>query len=221
MKYIIIGLGKLGSAIAAHLTSLRHEVIGVDMDLHIVDEYKSTITDTICLNSTDVNALKVLPLKDVDAVLITLGGNVGDSLLTTAIIKKTGVKKLIVRALSSVHETILESLGVDEIITPEKESGIRFARHLEFQGIVDSLIINKEHEVIVSKLPKQFVGQSVKSINFQSTFNLNLIGVNRNSETQDVKAELILGFDDLLLEKGDELIFIGSLYNYRKFQQLF
>ena len=43
MKYLVIGLGNLGRAIAKDLTRVGNEVIGVDMDLHRVDMLKNDI----------------------------------------------------------------------------------------------------------------------------------------------------------------------------------
>ena len=47
MKYLVIGLGNLGRAIAKDLTRVGNEVIGVDMDLHRVDMLKNDIAGAI------------------------------------------------------------------------------------------------------------------------------------------------------------------------------
>ena len=60
MKYLVIGLGNLGRAIAKDLTRVGNEVIGVDMDLHRVDMLKNDIAGAVALDSTDKEALSTL-----------------------------------------------------------------------------------------------------------------------------------------------------------------
>ena len=82
MKYIVIGLGYFGSKLASNLTSMGHEVIGIDKHSERLDELKDSITTVMKLDSTSINALKSLPLNDADAVIVAIGEDVGSSILT-------------------------------------------------------------------------------------------------------------------------------------------
>ena len=70
MKYLVIGLGNLGRAIAKDLTRVGNEVIGVDMNLHRVDMLKNDIAGAVALDSTDKEALSTLPLSEMDAEIL-------------------------------------------------------------------------------------------------------------------------------------------------------
>ena len=61
MKYIVIGLGNLGRAIARDLTRIGHEVIGIDKAMRQVDLIKDDLAGALALDSTDKVALASLP----------------------------------------------------------------------------------------------------------------------------------------------------------------
>jgi trk system potassium uptake protein TrkA len=159
MKYIIVGLGNFGASLAQKLTEIGHEVIGVDCDLSRVEGMKEIITHSICLDGTDAKAVNHLPLKDTDAVLICIGENQGANVMATAMMKKMNVKRLISRAISPLHQTVLEAMGVDEIVHPEQESASRWAKRLNMKGVVDSFEITADYSIVEARAPQKFVGQ--------------------------------------------------------------
>lgn len=77
MKFIIVGMGNFGAYLAARLTDKGHEVIGVDSDMSKIEGVKDKVTHTICMNATDKQAVKNLPIKDTDVVLIAIGEDMG------------------------------------------------------------------------------------------------------------------------------------------------
>ena len=88
MKYIIVGMGSFGGFLAARLTELGHEVVGVDSSEIKIEQVKDKITHAILMDATDAETVKTLPYKDSDAVIITIGENVGASIMVTAIFKQ-------------------------------------------------------------------------------------------------------------------------------------
>lgn len=109
MKYIIIGLGNYGGVLAEELSVLGHEVIGVDTNEHRVDVLKDKIATSFIIDATDEQSLSVLPLKDVDVVIVAIGENFGASVRVVALLKKKGVKHIYARAVDDVHKTVLEA----------------------------------------------------------------------------------------------------------------
>ncbi|MDM1504191.1 TrkA family potassium uptake protein, partial [Myroides marinus] len=114
MKYIIIGLGNFGASLAQKLTEQGNEVIGVDKSMARVDAYKDMISHTICLDSTEQYMMSGLPLANTDIVIVAMGEDQGANIMTTAVLKNLNVKRLISRAISPVHENVLQAIGVDE-----------------------------------------------------------------------------------------------------------
>ena len=131
MKCIIIGLGNFGIALAQRLTAMGYEVIGVDKDMDKVNGYKNSIKNTICLDLNNQQAARNLPLKDADLSIVTLGKDIGASILTVAILKQNGANRIIARAISDLHKTVLEAMGISEIVQLEKEYAEFFATKTE------------------------------------------------------------------------------------------
>lgn len=172
MKFIIIGLGSFGASIASKLTEMGHEVIGVDKNMEKVEALKESVTHTICLDSTDSQAVTHLPLKDTNVVFMCIGENEGANIMATAVIKQAGVQRLISRALSPLHETVLQAMGVEEIVHPEEETAERWAKKLNTEGVYDSLDLGGEYSIIEAKVPTKYIGKTVGEVGFRKNYNV-------------------------------------------------
>ena len=164
MKCIIIGLGNFGMALAQRLTAMGYEVIGVDKDIDKVNAYKDSIKNTICLNLNNEQAARNLPLKDADLNIVSLGKDAGASILTVAILKQNGAKRIIVRAISTLHKTVLEAMGITEIIQLEKEYADFFATKTELTTLIYSYQVSPDYYIYEMKLPPAFVGRRLGDI---------------------------------------------------------
>lgn len=175
MKYIIIGLGSFGASLAIKLTEMGHEVIGVDRNMAKVDALKESITHTICLDSTDSQAITYLPFKDTNVVIVAIGENEGANIMATAVIKQAGVQRLISRALSPLHETVLQAMGVDEIVHPEEETAERWAKKLNHDGVLDSFDLGEDYSIIEAKVPAKYVGKTIGEVGFRKNYRVVLL----------------------------------------------
>jgi len=223
MKYIVIGLGIFGTSLAKKLTEQGHEVIGVDNQIEKVETLKESITHAICLNSKDELAIKSLPLKTTDVVIVCIGEDEGANIMTTALLKKMKVKRIISRSISSLHETILEAMGVTDIISPEEESADRWGKKLTTEDIYNSFELNKDYSILEVLVPKKFDGKSIEEIGFNKVYNVlvltimrpveerNMIGISKTvNKIQDhATAETILN-------EGDIMVLYGKNKNIQK-----
>ncbi len=179
MKCIIIGLGKFGIALARRLTDLGHDVIGVDHDLSKVNHYKDHIKNTICLDINNEQAVKMLPLKESNFVFIALGKDVGTSILAVAILKQEEARRIIVRSISSLHRTVLEAMGITEIIDLEQEFADFFTLKTEILNSVYSYRVTQDYVIHEIELPEEFIGRQMEDIDFEKDFSLKLLGIKR------------------------------------------
>ena len=124
MRYLIIGLGIYGVNLARDLVAQGHEVIGADTSRTTIDAIKDYITTAYVLDTTEETALGVLPLRNVDVVIVAIGENFGASVKTVALLKKAGVKTIYARAIDPLHESILQSFNVARILRPEQRAAI-------------------------------------------------------------------------------------------------
>jgi trk system potassium uptake protein TrkA len=177
MKYIVIGLGYFGSKLAANLTSMGHEVIGVDNDHERLDEMKDSVTTVIKLDSTNVNAIRSLPLNDADAVIVAIGEDVGSSILTASILRNLKVKRIIGRAINQVHQNILNQIGIDEVVLPLEDSAMHVASMLQFKNTLRLIELSEDHAVAEIVVPPKYAGHALDTISIKERFDLKLVGI--------------------------------------------
>lgn len=179
MKYIVIGLGFFGSKCASILTSLGNEVMGIDYKEEILEEYKESFTSIIKMDTTNINAVRSLPLKDVDAVIVAIGEDVGASILTLSILKNLNVKRIIGRAINQVHHNILNQIGIEEVVLPLEDSASQLAALLQLKGALGLNMISDDHAVAEVKVPSDFIGHLPETIDLEERFRIKVIAIKR------------------------------------------
>ena len=204
MRYLIIGLGIYGTNLAKDLTDLGHEVIGADINSHRVDAIKDYIATAYIIDSTEEAAISVLPLKNVDLVVVAIGENFGASIKTVAILKKMGVSKIFARAIDSLHRTILEGLHVQRILNPEQYAAFALSNEMQLGSSVEILHIDHDTSVMRFEAPALFHSMPYSRIDTKALFGLRLIAASRPGSTS---AELVA--------PGDVFTCIGSADAYR------
>lgn len=216
-KFLIIGLGNFGSALAKKLSENGHEVFAVDSDESKVENLKNEVTHTVNINCTDINVLKTLPIDEFDYCIVAIGEDFGHSVLVTALLKKLNVKNIISRAISPIHRTILEAIGLSEenIINPEQDSAERLVAKLTMKNISNYLKISAEYSIVEVYVPDKYVGKKLIETDFRKRYNLNIITVKhveKDKNNQEVfKVEKFEGVvtGDYVFKKGDIAVIFG------------
>lgn len=223
MRYLIIGLGIYGSNLAVDLTNLGHEVIGADKDPLLVEAIKDFISTAYIIDSTDETSLSVLPLKNVDLVIVAIGENFGASIRTVAILKKLGVAHIYARAIDKLHESILEGFHIDRILTPEQRAATDLVEEMSLGNDTETLRIDDEHYIVKFKVPEYYVGTRYSSLPLEKDFNLSLITALRKLPQRNIlgvehnKFTVIadLSADTERVESGDLITCYGTIDSFR------
>ncbi|WP_025761389.1 potassium channel family protein [Dyadobacter tibetensis] len=222
MKYVIFGLGNFGKSLAIRLTELGHEAIGVDNNMTKVEQLKEKITHTVCMDCTDKSAVSSLPLKDADAVIVAIGEDEASSLLTTALLKQLGMKRIIGRVVSELQLTVLEAMQIDEYVLPEEESAERLAMRLDNSGIVDSFKISERYSIIETKVPKKYIGMSLAQADFTKRYQvivLTVLTVSKASENGLIKTFTKasgIATPDTIMHEDEVLVLFGEMKDIEK-----
>ncbi|WP_186755882.1 potassium channel family protein [Echinicola salinicaeni] len=227
MKFIIVGLGNFGAYLAARLTDKGHEVIGIDSDMAKVENAKDNITHTICLNATDKNVVKNLPISDTDVVLIAIGEDMGASIMATAVFKELKARRIISRSITNTHETVIRAIGVDEIIHPEEETAERLSKKLEMKGVIDSFDISDGYNIVEVTAPKEFVGQTIGETAVRNRFNVNILTIIKMRNRPNIfgnmqERQKVMGVvsAQTVIEDNDILVLFGEINDIQKILDL-
>lgn len=223
MRYLIIGLGIYGSNLAIDLANMGHEVIGADKNPSLVENIKDHISTAYIIDSTDETSLSVLPLKNVDLVIVAIGENFGASIRTVAVLKKMQVPHIYARAIDALHEAILSSFEIDRILTPEQRAAKDLMYEMELGSQVASLRVDHDHYILKFNAPKELEGEPYSSDNLQKKHSLKLIAAARPVETRNLlgvkSTELRIinpeSFPDERITAGDVLTCMGTIKDFR------
>lgn len=227
MKFIIVGLGNFGSALGLKLVEDGHEVIGIDTNQNHVNSLSDSLTHTLAVDTTNELAITNLPISDTDFVVIGIGEDVGASITTTALFKKHCKKsKIIGRAISPIHQTILEAMGIDVIINPEAEFAHQFANRLTILGTIKSFILDDNYEIAEFKVPETFIDKTVQQADIVNKWNVSLItilseSVRKNILGSQIKERKVSGVVSgaTVFRENDTLVLFGSIKSLRKMME--
>ncbi len=213
-----MGLGNFGSALAEKLTQTGNEVIGVDSKMTKVEALKERITHTICLDCTDPQAVTHLPVRDADIVIVCIGEDEGANLMATALMKRMNAKRLISRAVSPLHEMILQAMGLDEIVHPEEETAERWMKKLNLAGVVDSLELSDDYSIVEVTVPEQYIGKTLQEADFRNHYNLIALTTIQVTQEKNVLGSLHkvtkvhgVASPTTVLNAGDIIVFYGHI----------
>jgi len=224
MKYIVIGLGYFGSRLATNLTSMGHEVIGIDNHHERLEELKNSVTTVMKMDATNVNAVKTLPLNDTDAVIVAIGEDVGSSILTASILKNLKVKRIIGRAINQVHQNILNQIGIEEVVLPLEDSAMHVASMLQLKNTLRLTELNDDYAVAEIIVPPKYIGHAVETISINERFNLKLIAVKVAPKEGFLSSifrrnyRVDISFDPFTtLKEKDVLVLAGKIADIKQF----
>lgn len=222
-KYAVIGLGRFGSAVAAKLYEKGIEVVGIDSDEKILEESKGKLSFTLRIDCTDETELKKSGIQEFDAVILAIG-KIETSVLTSAILKKIGVNYIHAKVNSLIHAKILEVIGVQNILFPEKQVGEQLAQSLLFSNVLNYMELSTGHAISEIVVPEKFVGKALQQLNLPTEKNVFIIAIKYDtlSVSEDGKniIESVInnmpGANDILKE-GDILVLLGPKENIQGF----
>ena len=212
--YAIIGLGRFGTSIARRLYEAGQEVLGIDISEERVEDAEMYMTEGVIADSTDKRALIPLEMENFDYVIVAIGNDIEANILTVMLLKNLGIKNMIVKAIGKRHGQVLEAIGIEWIIYPERDMGERVANQLLLPNRLDYLELANEYMIEEIKIPVKMAGRSLRDINVRAKFRINVISILRHGDI------IVSPAPDELLQKEDVLVTIGKKKDLEKFSSL-
>ena len=184
------------------LSELGHEVLAIDSDERAVQRIADSVTHAVQADGTDEATLIELGITEYDLAFVAFG-DIEGSILMTTLLKQLGLKRVHAKARNSLHREILERVGADQVVFPEREMAVRVAHNLAAPNVVDYFELLADYGIGEVKVPEGFVGQTLTSVNLADRLNVSILVIKRGSE--------LLITPDLTetLRAGDVLVVIG------------
>jgi trk system potassium uptake protein TrkA len=225
-KYVVIGLGVFGRALADNLIQKGTEVIAVDKDMDLVEEIRDNVTYAVCMDSTDEKALDGIGLKDVDVGIVCIGEDFEANLLTSVLLSQKGVKRVISRASDPLHIKILKAVGITSVITPGVEAAEKLAYSLVHKSLLDISYISETTAAAKISVPSSFAGKTLGKLNLRARFGINVVAIHRMVETQGKEGPLLqekvisnIPGAETIIEPNDILVVIGETQDLDRVMQ--
>ena len=204
MKQIaVLGLSRFGASVARALTNMGVEVMGVDKNPDKVADLAHDITHAVQADILDDDALDSLGLRNFDVVVLSIK-DVEISCIATMALKDHGAVKIVAQAGGEAHGKILERIGADKVIMPEKDMGIRLARSLSSNNLIDYMDLSAKHSLMELEAIDEWVGRTLKQSNIRNRYKINVVAI-RSGKVLRVAP----GSDDIIHD-GDVLVVIGE-----------
>ncbi|SHI00188.1 potassium channel family protein [Clostridium grantii] len=213
-QFVVIGLGRFGSAIAKELYELGNDVLAIDADEDRIQEISNDVTHAVQADATDENSLRTLGISNFDVAVVTIGSNVQASVMAALLVKDLGVKYIITKAQNELHAKLLSKLGVDRIIFPERDMGIRVAHNLVSSNILDYIELSSDYSIAEIKTPTEWIGKTLKELNMRSNYGINVMAVKRDNDVNVSPSA-----DDVIVE-GDVIVAIGGAEEINKIEKI-
>lgn len=210
-QFAVIGLGRFGSSVARKLYEAGQEVMGIDINEERIEDAELLVTHAVVADTTEEEALKAIGIRNFDCVIVAIGNDMESSILTTLLLKEMGVKKVITKALSKHHGKVLDKVGADWIVYPERDMGDRVANQLLSPNMLNYIELSKEYNIEEIRIPSKMAGKSLRELDIRAKFNLSVIAIVREGDI------IISPSPDQNIQNDDLLVMIGSREDLAKF----
>ncbi|MFH7347162.1 TrkA family potassium uptake protein [Acinetobacter variabilis] len=212
--FAVIGLGSFGATVATQLISLKHDVIGIDLDKKYVENISDQLTHAVIADATDEHVLDELDIQRCEAVVVAIGEDIEASILCVLHLKNMGVKKIWAKAKSKAHHMILTHLNVEKIIHPEEDMGVRVAQSLSYPMVSRYMSLEDDHYIVKIEIHADHHDTPLHQLMSQVP-EIKILLHKRGTEIQHI-VDL-----ELLLKEGDILVVEGLLEPLRRLSKHF
>ena len=203
-QYAVIGLGRFGASVAMSLQALGHEVLAVDLDEDRVKKLSDEVTHVVQADSTDEASLSALGLRNFDAVVVAIGGDIQANVATTLLLKELGGPFIIAKAQNALHGKMLERIGADRVVFPERDMGQRVAHSLVSANLLDYIELSPDISLVEIAAPARFVGKTLIQTDLRARYDINVVAIKRLEEL------LVPPQPDEVIRAEDILIAVGA-----------
>ena len=208
-QFVVLGLGIFGSTLVKTLSQFGREVIAIDKDSENVQRVSEFATKAVIGDVTDIQFLTDLGLDDIDVGIVAIGDRLEDSILATMNLKELGVPYVIVKAKNKRFKVVLERIGADHVVRPEKEMGEKIARTLLRKNIKDLIELDEENCIVEMKVPQS-------QLDLRKLYSINVLG-KRDPKTHKLEVPVD---PSAPIEMNDTFLVIGQTDKIEKYDYL-
>ena len=211
-SYVVIGLGRFGTELATRLYDAGEEVMVIDTDEQQVDKIADRVTRAVAADARDPDVLKKLGVENFDRAVIAVGTDLAASALITMNLKSLNVPFIMCKAHDDTYREILERLGADQVIIPEREVADKLALSLTHAGIMEYIELSSEFGIVEMEPIPEWVGKTIRELELRSRYGFNVIAVRNGEDSIRIMPNI-----DTPIQDNEILVMLGR---YDMFENL-
>lgn len=221
MNIIIVGDGKVGYALAGHLTNENHNVTIIDKNVEALNRADSTL-DVLCVKGNGGRASVLMEAGVMEADLVIAATSRDEiNMLSCFTAKKlsSGIRTIARIRDPEYYEEyqgLQEHMGIDMVINPEFTAAQEIANLLQFPSAMNiELFFGGKERLIEFKVLEgdMLVGNQLSKISYKLPQNMLFVAIER-----DGKAYIPKG--DFVFEVHDRVYIMGQITGITNFFKL-
>lgn len=201
---LVLGLKSFGLSIVKQLSKYNCEVLAIDKSIDRVQEADEFATHALQIDVRDLDKMDTLSLNSFDVAIITID-NIEESIMAALVFQENNISQIIVKSTSEMHKKILEKMGVDKIISPETEMGIKLAKAIMNESIIDAINFSDEYSIVEINALDKWIGKSLGKLNLRETYGINILCVKNANKELEISPN-----QDYIIEEKDILVAIAD-----------
>ncbi len=213
-QFAVIGLGRFGASVAMTLLKLGYEVLAIDSNADQVQKYSDLITHVVQADTTDENALKELGIRNFDTVVVAIGADIQANTMTTLLLKELGVNRIVAKASNALHGKMLQKIGADRVVYPERDMGQRVAHNLASPNVLDYIELTPDVSVVEVSAPQILIGKSLAEAKLRTVYGINVVAIKRGEQM------IVPPLPNEKICTQDVLIIVGDSAGAQKLEEL-
>ncbi len=214
-QFIVIGLGRFGSSVTRTLVANGHEVLAVDKDEHYVQEMANIATHALQADCSDESVLNELGVGNFSHAIVAIGDDIQASIMTTLLLKELNVPKVTAKAKNEMHGKVLQKIGADQVVYPERDMGTRLANQLSSENLIDYIELSPDYNLAEILAPPAMNGKSLIDLDIRARFGVTIMAI-KTGQSINISPRA-----DDKISTGDILLLIGSNEEIRELEDAY
>lgn len=212
-EFLIIGLGRFGRALAETLTTLGHEVLGIDASAAVVQSAARSLPHVVEADATDIEAMRQLSAGEFRTAVVAIGSDIESSILATYVLVDLEIPRIWAKAITTAHGGILERVGAQRVVFPERDMGVR-AAHILSGRTIDYLELDPHFALVETTVPREVCGVPLGEAEIRSKYGLTVVCVKHGD------GPFTYATPETVLREGDVLVVAGEPARATEFTEL-
>ena len=154
-EFAVVGLGSFGMSVVETFLEYNVGLMVLDMDEEKIQKIANKVDYACSMDTTDEEALINTGIKNVDHVIVGIGDDVEGCIMTVMALKNIGIESITVKSGNDKLTTVLKSLGIEDIVRPEKEAGVFVAKRNMHRLVSDFVSMDYRHTMVQIKIEKE------------------------------------------------------------------